>query len=134
MPSIWLYAIHSNDLELIQILEKSGIQPEDSSYKQCFEESVKCHHNNIANYINDHYLHNYDISYFIKYYNFLLIQNFSIDESLFYAFCENDYYTLVKILLNEKEIDVNKLIILIIMLFIQLNILEFLCHFIENCE
>ena len=47
-PSLWIYAIHSKNAELINILEESCIDPPDKSYLKCFEESIKCHHNEIA--------------------------------------------------------------------------------------
>ena len=50
--NIWLYAIHSNNGDLIHILEELGIKPQ---YEECLKESIKCHHNNIANYIFDMY-------------------------------------------------------------------------------
>lgn len=50
--SIWLYAIHSNNGELIHMIEEIGIKPE---YEECMKESIKCHHNNIANYFCEMY-------------------------------------------------------------------------------
>ena len=58
-PSIWNYAIHGNNAEIIQILEENQIElPEEKSYKQLLEESIKCHHNEIAYYIQNSYLEN----------------------------------------------------------------------------
>ena len=57
-PSIWLFAIHSNNAEMIQFLEDNHVLPNDKSYKNCFKESVKCYHNNIAQYIQDNLLEN----------------------------------------------------------------------------
>ena len=54
--SLWLYAIHSNNAELIHILEENHVMPDDETYKECFNEATKCHHNNIANYIKENLL------------------------------------------------------------------------------
>ena len=55
-PSLWLYAVHSNNPELIHILEDNHVLPEDSSYENCFLEAIKCHHNDVANYVKDNLL------------------------------------------------------------------------------
>ena len=55
-PSLWLYAIHSNNPELIHFLEENHVLPDDKTYQKCFIESVKCYHNNIAHYIQDNLL------------------------------------------------------------------------------
>ena len=49
-PSLWLYGIHSNSAELIHLLEENRVYPH-SNYIYCLFESIKCHHNEIANYI-----------------------------------------------------------------------------------
>ena len=36
-PLLWLYAIHSNNAELIQILEENKIIPKDATYEECFQ-------------------------------------------------------------------------------------------------
>ena len=50
---LWLYGIHSNNAEMIHILEENQIFPKDRSYEECMIESIKCHHNEIVNYIRD---------------------------------------------------------------------------------
>lgn len=53
-PSSWPYAIHSQNPEIIQILEIEEKKLEDDqSYKQCFIESIKCHHNDFALYFEN---------------------------------------------------------------------------------
>ena len=56
--SLWIYAIHSKNAEIINILESKHIEPEDNTYEVCFEESIKCHHNKIGFYIKDNLLKN----------------------------------------------------------------------------
>ncbi|KAK8843299.1 hypothetical protein M9Y10_025154 [Tritrichomonas musculus] len=54
--SLWLYAVHSNSAELIHFLEENNI---NKTTKQNIEdiliESIKCHHNDISNYIKDNF-------------------------------------------------------------------------------
>ena len=47
--SLWIYAIHSDSSEIIQLLEENKIKPNDNSFKKCLIESIKCHHNEMAN-------------------------------------------------------------------------------------
>lgn len=49
--SLWLYAIHGDHPEIFSILEEKKIEP--TSYVKCYKEAVKCHHNDIAKYIED---------------------------------------------------------------------------------
>ena len=116
-PSLWLYAIHGKNGDIIHSLEENGINPNNNSYKECLNESIKCHHNDIANYILDHYLSNEkenlnDIMVnSLKYYNLYFEQKDLINESSFFYLCKYDYYIPVTILLNEKDIDINTTII-----------------------
>ena len=55
-PSLWLYAIHSQNAEIIHLLESNEIEPPENKsmknkYEAIFIESIKCHHNSIADYI-----------------------------------------------------------------------------------
>ena len=54
--SLWLFAIHSNSAEMIHLLEENDIKPTDKTFKQCCEEAIKCHHNDIAIYIKENLL------------------------------------------------------------------------------
>ncbi|KAK8897605.1 hypothetical protein M9Y10_015566 [Tritrichomonas musculus] len=54
--SLWLYAIHSNNADMIHLLEEFNVQPQDDTYCGCLVESIKCHHNSISNYIEDNLL------------------------------------------------------------------------------
>ena len=51
--SLWEFAVHSNNAEIIQLIEDNGVAPIDPSYKNCLKEAIKCHHNNIAEYIDN---------------------------------------------------------------------------------
>lgn len=51
--SMWIYAIHSCNAELIRYLEDNHVSPPDNDYERILEESIKCHHNDISNYLID---------------------------------------------------------------------------------
>lgn len=52
--SLWFYGVHSDNSELISLLEENCPKPE--SFKSIWIESVKCHHIDVANYIQNNYL------------------------------------------------------------------------------
>ena len=110
---IWLAAIHGRNPEIIHILEEKEIKPEDSSYLECLSLAIKCHHNELVNYLLDNYVKNEDISSFImekslKSHNFALIQPEMINSNSFYELCKRNYYILAKLVLeNDKNIDIN---------------------------
>ena len=112
-PSLWLYAIHGKNAEIIHQLEINHIEPSDKSYKNCIIESIKCHHNDIANYFINNYLQSDDdfCDQILKYYNFYFIQDNFINISTFNCMCRYDYYLFVNLFFKEKNIDVNKKIL-----------------------
>ena len=55
-PSLWLYAIHSNNPDLIHLLEEYHVEPKNKSFEECLKEAIKCHHNDFARYIQDNLL------------------------------------------------------------------------------
>ena len=113
--SLWPLAIHSKNAEIIHILEDNHVELEDKTYRQVFYESIKCHHNDIANYFLTNFLQRDDensqetIDQSLKYYNFAFLKNDEINESSFCNLCKYEYCALVDNLLNSKDIDVNKL-------------------------
>ena len=120
-PSLWMYAIHSQNAELIHLIEelhietKTNVDNEEEvvSYIECFNESIKCHHNAFAYYFINNYLQTEDeysketFIHSLEYYNFLLLQNELVDESSFCHLCHYDYYTLFKDLLTKGDFDIN---------------------------
>ena len=115
--SIWNYAIHGGNAEIIHYLEENHIQPalnDKKEYEFFFKESIKCHFNDAANYIKNKYIKedwnkSFDILInALKYYNFYYIQNELINDSSFGYLCKYDYFMLVQILLCEKEININQ--------------------------
>ena len=123
LPSLWLYAIHGKNPEIIHLLEQDQIMPEDKSYLECFEESIKCHHNDIADYIYDNLINqdaanNEDdykknkIAFGFRYHNYKYFKkNVSNSQFILYYASTNDYLTIVKILINSGKVDINKSII-----------------------
>ena len=125
-PSLWLYVIHSKNPELIHILEENHVNPPNNSYEKCLEESIKCHHNDIANYILNNLIEEKDesiekrfnqnyISYCFHYYNFYFNIDYSeskINQKLifFYA-CQFNYINLVNLFLRTEKLDLNAQIV-----------------------
>ena len=101
-PSLFIYAIHGDDSEIINIVEekvelsignlKEEGEEEDEeeeddnkdeltniTYLKCFFKAIECHHNDVANYIFNNYLESQEIDYskfilkFLQYYNYQLI-------------------------------------------------------------
>ena len=109
---LWLYAIHSKSGEIIHQIESLSIKPKDSTFAECFIESIKCHHNDIATYIEntyldkewskfDHVLESIIMNRNYEFYpkdkeNYLKIVPFILT---------NKYFTLLKAVLN-REFDV----------------------------
>ena len=107
-PSLWYFGIHSRNLEFIHLLEEISIIPDND----CFIESLKCHHNDIAIYIKNKLLNeeNLNNSFIqsLKYFNFAFIQNINI--SSFFDICRYGHSLLTIILLNDKDVDINKIL------------------------
>ena len=108
-PSLMLYAIHGNCPEIIHILEYERIEINNELLYKCLEESIKCHHNDIAKYLIDKLEYNVNYqSYGIKNYNYEFISN-SFDNDLILSqlvFC--DYFTIVNALINSKKFNVEE--------------------------
>ncbi|KAK8841752.1 hypothetical protein M9Y10_026699 [Tritrichomonas musculus] len=103
--SIWTYAIHSDNGDLIHLIESDGHKIKAAD----LEESIKCHHNGIALYLFDVLLEHpqkekFLVSYAIKHQNFSFFpDDFLIDS--FYDLCTYNYVTAVDLLLKENKFD-----------------------------
>ena len=112
-PSLLSYAIHSNNLEMINLFEEYQINPNENEYDNCLKEIVGCFHNDIANYIVNCIFPKKEgkssqiLLLGLQFHNFSFIQKDLIDESVFINLCEFDYIYLVDILLKSQKIDVN---------------------------
>ena len=115
-PSLWLYAIHSQNAEIIMLLESNKVDfpmyNEDEKCKciQCYLESIKCHHNDIASYIennlmgpNETDLKEEIISKCIEYHNYDHFQIENINDYGFISLCFYNYKKLFDLLLKNKE-------------------------------
>ena len=104
--SLWYYAIHGNNPEIIHLLEENHVQINE---KNVFIESIKCHHNDIAYYFQNTVLSNneensyYSYKNILKYYNFSFISCDLIDQKFFLDLCKYDYYQLVNFLINNRK-------------------------------
>lgn len=109
-PSLWLYVVHGNDPEIINLLEEKNIKPDN--FNDCYRESIKCHNNEVANYIQNNYLKETNIQLNLKcclhYFNYDLIPIDKINELSFFYSCKYDHYSIVKCLLDTKWIDKNE--------------------------
>ncbi|KAK8865481.1 hypothetical protein M9Y10_011036 [Tritrichomonas musculus] len=123
-PSLWLYSIHSNNAELIHILEEEHAQPADKTYQKCLKESIKCHHNEIAKYIQENLsdknveknnlksnFNENTLADNLHYHNYVFLEPQLLHRFLFYYACKYSYFTLVEFYLKLDGIDVNEKII-----------------------
>ncbi|KAK8834723.1 hypothetical protein M9Y10_025987 [Tritrichomonas musculus] len=114
----WQYAIHGKNADLIHLLEEDQIKPAYDSYDVFYKESIKCHHNDITNYIQNNFNVKKDeeiksyffesVSYCFRYYNYEFIPSGIDYQSLFYYACYYDYYNLVGLLLNSQKVELNR--------------------------
>ncbi|KAK8880690.1 hypothetical protein M9Y10_003375 [Tritrichomonas musculus] len=122
-PSLWFFAIHSRNADMIHLLESYKIKPPFSNYTKCFIEAIKCHHNEIAEYFEQNFSDYFQcdqesiISNVLISHNYAYLPiNFSESYEFFYL-CSNNYYKIVDLFLKIKE-DQIKLIIIFNHIFI----------------
>lgn len=116
-PSLWIYAIHSQNIEMIHFLEEKKINQIDNSFEKTLREAIKCHHNDLANYFLSTFpptetktsLQAFSESF--KYYNFGYTSDAFVNGASFYNLCFYGYYPLVEILLKISNVNVNEKII-----------------------
>ena len=129
-PSLWLYAIHGNNPQIIHILEENRIKPNDETFEECLKESIICHHNELINYFEDNYCENADknkiIYQSIKSCNFIYLFNRINNKSLsfydlesienklndcgwsmFHYLSSYGYFEIVEFLIKNTDINVN---------------------------
>ena len=114
-----LCAVHSKNAELFHLIEECLPKPDSKLIDQILSESIKCHHNDIANYIMDNFYINQNkyrkslAAYCLRFYNFsILPDDFIDDEFLFFYMCEFDYFTIVDFLLKTEKININSTVTL----------------------
>lgn len=112
-PSIWLFAIHGRNPEIIHLLEENKISPPSSDYKECLNESLKCHHFEITDYIVNNFLEfnskeDEDKAFELspKYVNFNYFPKKLTNPRSFYYLCKYDYVEIVRFLMSDEDVDV----------------------------
>ena len=114
--NILLYAIHSNNPEVICLFEEKEEEDRYNRmflFEKCFKESIKCHHNDLANhYLDDLEEDNLDYvsDSLFNYYNFDFMKSRFIKESKLLLLCKKDYYYFIANLLSKEDIDLNQII------------------------
>ncbi|KAK8891546.1 hypothetical protein M9Y10_028759 [Tritrichomonas musculus] len=113
--SIWIYAIHGQNTDLIHFLEEKQIKPPNNSFMTCFIESIKCHQNKIANYFKKNFLNQNEFNEKLLYKTCIQSRNYKfspddlkINYDVFYYLCKNNYLTLVDLFLKAKKLDLNE--------------------------
>ncbi|KAK8839668.1 hypothetical protein M9Y10_032041 [Tritrichomonas musculus] len=123
-PSLWLFAVHGRNAEIIHLLEENDVKPFDKSYNECLKEAIKCHHNDIADYIIDNII-GYDVeseniekkfdqnslAFAFRYLNYYYFPTDFNKPYLLHYCCKYNYNELVKALLKVKGLDINAKVI-----------------------
>lgn len=115
-PSLCFYIIHSGNAELFSLLGENKIIANEKDYEHCLEESIKCHQIELSDYIignlnsKNKILERLNILS-LKYYSFSYTEIKFINKLLFFDLCEFDYFYIVELLLNAKDIDINSIFI-----------------------
>ena len=106
--SLLKYAIHSGDCRLIRMIEDdlTDVQEYEKNNETFFVESVKCHHNEIADYMSYKIDENKRLCLSFEFHNFYSFSAEEIsnikNEELFYISCKYDYVDLLEILQDKK--------------------------------
>ena len=133
--SLWIYAIHGKNAEIIHCLEELQIEPEDNTYRCCLKEAIKCHHNEIAKYIQDNLLiiNNEDSnfgkinviennnSYCFQFLNFVTFSDSLDYKNNFFYFCQSNFLKAVMFLTKTSYLNANSIVISKIILFYQVE-------------
>lgn len=85
------------------------------TFEDCFFEAIKCHHNDVASFIEFNILQTEKtnslkyISIYLKHHNLSFNRECVIDESSLFSLCKYNYYYILELILKNKNIDVNKI-------------------------
>ena len=119
--SIWSYAIHGRNAEIIHFLEEKKIETLQKSYQYLIFRSIKCHYYEMIDYFRNNFCDNekIDDDYLnrkgLKYYNFGYFTEKSIQSlidsckdnpklNIPYYLCKYDYFLIVEFLLKTEKI------------------------------
>ena len=114
-PSLWLYAIHGKNAELIHLLESNQVE----QVGDCIKEAIKCYHNDIANYLINSSSNNEDtdqkiLEYGFHYYNYEFFANKINNCRVPFYLIKYNYCEIFKLFIEKKNFDINEKIIQII--------------------
>ena len=105
--SLWMYAIHSDNAEMIHLLEEYHVSPPNNSFEIVLNESIKCHHNSIANYIAENVLSKKIASEAVfHYYNYMLLP-IEINSDFIYFTIKFNYIEFIEFLLQKEILFLN---------------------------
>ncbi|KAK8835347.1 hypothetical protein M9Y10_034110 [Tritrichomonas musculus] len=107
--SIFLYAVHGQNAEIIHLIEEEFTIKRLINYNEIYMEAIKCHHNDIANYVKNNYENRIkperSAKEIFKYYNYELMAE-NMDFSIIsYFLCKYDYLSLIQILFKTGKIN-----------------------------
>ena len=122
-PILWIYAIHSQNPEIISILEEINVELSNKTLKKMIHESIKCHHIEMINFFQNKLLENNENEiensqdeylYYLHYYNFNFQQILKIYDLNIFDLVQYDYFIPVQILLKTNKVDINQKICVIL--------------------
>ena len=115
---LWPFAVHGNNSEIIYQLINDNIAPYNDLYIEMMIESIRCHHNEIADFIQSNFLSSEkeDLTNIFRYYNFSLMKEEFINPSSFCALCKYNYYEFVDFLVKNTDIHFDELEIRLIVI------------------
>ena len=114
--SLWMYSIYGNNPYIIHFLEENHIISDESDfYQKVYIKAVKCHHNDIMNYIKNLYYEEQknkdnlnDIISVIKYYNFEAFPSNILDYISTEFLIASQNLPLFQLWLEKQKIDLNE--------------------------
>ena len=116
--SLLLHSIHSKNFNLINFLLSNKNKLSKSKYAELHNESIKCHHNYIADYIKTNFtvldiekLKNEIVNVFLQYQNYSYFSYEMMNESYFFKLCYYGYYEIVNFYIKIKDEEIKETMI-----------------------
>lgn len=114
-PDLWLYAVHGQNMEIIQLLENHPLRPRDHTFITVLDESFKCHNGEVTKYIKEKLVKiNKEnelsiLSLSTKHFDFEFFPNDLNNQYCFCYLCQANYFALVDDLvkLTDKNFKLN---------------------------
>lgn len=127
---IYLFAVHGKNKEIINLIVQNKIKDKNYYINKFLNESIKCHHIEITEYIksnlltkesNDEYERRDHLDSIFQSYNYFELPKDLDTQEHFYYLCKYNYITLVKILLETRKDKLNLAVIFYIKLMKFIN-------------